>query len=48
MLLQEVKDQMVKAAKEEDLNALKNILEPNPNFVNTKLKYEDDVYDFVS
>ena len=47
MLLQEVKDQMVKGAKEGDVNTLKNILEPNPNFVNTKFDYEDDVYELV-
>ena len=38
---------MVKAAKEGDLRNLKNILEPNPNFVNTKFDYEDD-YNLVS
>ena len=38
---------MVKAAKEGDLDTLKNILEPNPNFVKTKFDYEC-VYNFVS
>ena len=39
---------MVKATKEGDLSTLKNILEPNPNFVNTKFDYKDDKYNFVS
>ena len=39
---------MVKAAKEGDLNTLKNILEPNPNFVNTKFDYKFGHFDFVS
>ena len=39
---------MIKAAEKGDVNTLKNLLEPNPNFVNAKFDYEDDVIDSVS
>ena len=39
---------MIKAAKEGDVNTLKDILKSNPNFVNTKLDYHDDDHYLVS
>ena len=40
---------MIQATEKGDVNTLKNILEPNPNFVNAKFDYEcsDDIT-FVS
>ena len=48
LLLQEVVDQMVTAVVKGDVNTLKNILKPNPNFVNAKFYYEYDDFNFVS
>ena len=39
---------MIKAAEKGDVNTLKNILEPNPNFVNAKFDYVYDRLGFVS
>ena len=37
---------MKKAAEEGDLNTLKDILEPNPNFVNAKFVHDCDDYGY--
>ena len=39
---------MIQATEKGDVNTLKNILEPNPNFVNAKFDYEYDVIYSVS